>query len=80
MADDDHKALEEELELQLKEQKESLISLNDALKHDPSDSELIAVSFPSLIISFYYGFRNFYWFDFHVILRKRKKIECNFCL
>lgn len=43
MADDDHKALEEELELQLKEQKESLISLIDALERDPSDPELIAV-------------------------------------
>lgn len=47
---DDERALEELLELQLQEQRESLGALNDALNDDPSNPELLAVgllnSFP----------------------------------
>ncbi|XP_027182582.1 zinc finger CCCH domain-containing protein 18 [Coffea eugenioides] len=41
--DDDEKALEEQLELQLQEQRGSLNTLNDALALDPSNAELLAV-------------------------------------
>ncbi|KAI5669570.1 hypothetical protein M9H77_19423 [Catharanthus roseus] len=40
---DDERALEELLELQLQEQRESLGALNDALNDDPSNPELLAV-------------------------------------
>ncbi|CDP18610.1 unnamed protein product [Coffea canephora] len=41
--DDDEKALEEQLELQLQEQRGSLNTLNDALALDTSNAELLAV-------------------------------------
>ncbi|XP_021276158.1 zinc finger CCCH domain-containing protein 22 [Herrania umbratica] len=43
MADEEETVLENQLELQLKEQRDSLSALNDALASDPSDPELLAV-------------------------------------
>ncbi|KAK6274212.1 hypothetical protein POUND7_011295 [Theobroma cacao] len=43
MADEEERVLENQLELQLKEQRDSLSALNDALASDPSDPELLAV-------------------------------------
>ncbi|OMO61560.1 hypothetical protein CCACVL1_23432 [Corchorus capsularis] len=43
MADEEERVLENQLELQLKEQRDSLSAINDALASDPSDPELLAV-------------------------------------
>ncbi|KAK6782676.1 hypothetical protein RDI58_020472 [Solanum bulbocastanum] len=43
MADEEEKALEEQLEIQLDEQKDALHSLTEALSSDPSDPELLSV-------------------------------------
>ncbi|XP_059275270.1 zinc finger CCCH domain-containing protein 18 [Lycium ferocissimum] len=43
MADEEEKALEEQLEIQLEEQKDALNSLTEALSIDPSDPELLSV-------------------------------------
>lgn len=43
MADEEERALEEQLEVQLEEQKDALRSLTEALSSDPSDSELLSV-------------------------------------
>ncbi|XP_022730120.1 zinc finger CCCH domain-containing protein 22 [Durio zibethinus] len=43
MADEDERVLENQLELQLKEQRDSLFALKDALASDPSNPDLIAV-------------------------------------
>ncbi|KAK4338045.1 hypothetical protein RND71_042532 [Anisodus tanguticus] len=43
MADEEEKALEEQLEVQLEEQKDALSSLTQALSSDPSDPELLSV-------------------------------------
>ena len=48
MADEEEeRALENQLELQLLEQKDSLSALNDALASDPSNPELLSVPFPA---------------------------------
>ena len=57
MADNEERALEKQLELQLQEQRDSLNALNDALNDDPSNPELLAVSL--LPLFFLLGFRNF---------------------
>ncbi|XP_057478532.1 zinc finger CCCH domain-containing protein 18 [Actinidia eriantha] len=43
MADDEERVLEEELELQLQEQRDSLSAIEDALAYDPSNPELVPV-------------------------------------
>ncbi|PSR91887.1 Zinc finger CCCH domain-containing protein [Actinidia chinensis var. chinensis] len=43
MADDEERVLEEELELQLQEQRDSLSAIEDALAFDPSNPELVPV-------------------------------------
>ncbi|KAH0642627.1 hypothetical protein KY290_035542 [Solanum tuberosum] len=43
MADEEERALEEQLEIQLDEQKDALHSLTEALSSDPSDPELLSV-------------------------------------
>ncbi|MCE3049841.1 hypothetical protein HAX54_045922 [Datura stramonium] len=43
MADEEERALEEQLEVQLEEQKDALRSLTEALSSDPSDPELLSV-------------------------------------
>lgn len=43
MADEEDRALEEQLEIQLDEQKDALHSLTEALSSDPSDPELLSV-------------------------------------
>ncbi|XP_043711302.1 zinc finger CCCH domain-containing protein 18 isoform X1 [Telopea speciosissima] len=43
MADEEERALEQQMELQLEEQRESLTAINDALVSDPSNAELLAV-------------------------------------
>lgn len=43
MADSEERALEEQIEVQLKEQKDALHSLTEALSSDPSDPELLSV-------------------------------------
>ncbi|XWS72776.1 hypothetical protein CRYUN_Cryun02cG0069800 [Craigia yunnanensis] len=43
MADEEERLLENQLELQLKEQRDSISTLNDALACDPSNPELLAV-------------------------------------
>lgn len=43
MADDDERLLEEQLEIQLQEQRESLTAIKDALASDPNNTELLSV-------------------------------------
>lgn len=43
MADEEERVLENLLELQLQEQRESLSTINEALASDPSNTELLAV-------------------------------------
>ncbi|KAF9615805.1 hypothetical protein IFM89_026476 [Coptis chinensis] len=43
MADDEERCLEEQLEVQLEEQRESLTAINEALVLDPTNSELSSV-------------------------------------
>lgn len=43
MADEEERVLENLLELQLQEQRESLSTINDALASEPKNTELLAV-------------------------------------
>lgn len=45
MASEEDRALENLLDIQIKEQKESLSAIDEALASDPSDPELLSVKF-----------------------------------
>lgn len=47
-SEEEERLLENQLELQLHEQRDSLTALNDAIASDPTNSELLAVKLRSL--------------------------------
>lgn len=70
MADEEERVLENQLEQQLNEQRDSLTALNDAVASDPFNPELQEVIYYLVIFVFV-----FFFFKYDLICNARSKIR-----